>query len=65
MPRLTIDRVRRGDLDNAPEVHDRDAVGDMFHHCQIVRDEKITEAQFPLEIQEEVDDLTLNRDIEG
>lgn len=29
----------RADLDDAPEIHDGDAVGDVFHDREIVRDE--------------------------
>ena len=36
----------------------------MFHHGQIVRDEQIAEMKLPLQIQQQVEHLALNRNIE-
>ena len=47
-----------------PEVHHRDAVGDVLHHREVVRDEEVGEAQAPLQVLQQVDDLRLDRDVE-
>ena len=56
--------IRSCDLDNAAEIHDRNAIGDVAHDREIVRNEQIGELQLPLEILQQVDDLRLNRDVE-
>ena len=37
--RLAIQRVRGGQLDDLPEVHHRDAIGDVLDNGEIVGDE--------------------------
>src|SRR6478735_7430515 len=56
--------IRRRTLDDAAEIHDRDAVADMLHHTEIVADEEIGQAEITFEFQEQIDDLRLNRDVE-
>ena len=55
---------RRADLDDAAEVHHGDAVGDMLHHRQIVRDENHGEFHLAGEVAEEVQNLRLDGDIQ-
>ena len=55
---------RRADLDDAAEVHHGDAVGDMLHHRQIVRDENHGELHLAREVAEEVQNLRLDGDVE-
>ena len=52
------------DLDDPTEIHDRDAIGDMPHDRQIVRDDQIGDAELGLQILEQVDDAGLNRDVD-
>jgi hypothetical protein len=62
--RLAVDLLASRDLDDFPEVHDRDALTDMFDHSQIVRDEQIGQPKSFLQILKKVDDLRLNRNIQ-
>ena len=47
-----------------PEIHHRDARADVLDHRQIVRDEQVGEAEFLLQVFQQVDDLRLDRDVE-
>ena len=53
------------DLDDAAEIHHRDAVRNVPDHRKIVRNEQVGEIQLPLQILEQVDDLRLHRDVES
>ena len=53
-----------GDLDDAPEIHHRDAVADVLDDREVVRDEQIGEAVLALQVDQQVDDLRLDRDVE-
>jgi len=57
--------IRPGRLDNAPEVHDGHPVADVFHHAEIMGYEQVGQGQFFPQFRQEVDDLGLNRDIQG
>jgi hypothetical protein len=59
-----IERRGRRGLDNAPKIHHGDTVADMAHHAEIVRDEQHRQAEPVLKIEQQVDDLGLNRDVE-
>ena len=61
---LLVDLLVVADLDDAPEVHHRDAVGDVAHHRQVVGDEDVGELELLLELLQQVDDLRLHRDVE-
>ena len=52
------------DLDDPADIHHRDAVADMLHHRQVVRDEQIGDAQPVLQFQHQVDDLRLHRNVQ-
>ena len=54
-----------GELDDLAEVHDRDAMGDVLHHREVVGDEDEAEPETGLQILEQVDDLCAHRDVEG
>ena len=56
--------VGAGDLHDAAEIHHRDAVRDVTHDREIVRDEEVGEAELGLQVLEQVDDLRLDRDVE-
>ena len=65
MARVLIHLVRRAGLDYPAKIHDGDAVADVFYDGKVVRDEQVAEAEFLLEVEEEVDDLALDGDIKG
>src|SRR5712664_3333743 len=52
-------------LHDLAEVHHRNSVGDVLDHRQVVRDEEVGEVELRLEPLEQVDDLCLDRDVEG
>ena len=64
MLRVLVQGVRVRDLDDVPEVHDRDPVGDVPDDPEIVRDEEVREVEVLLQALEEVQDLRLDRDVE-
>ena len=53
------------DFHDATEVHDRDAVGDMLDDAQVVRDEEEGKAEPALKVLKKIDDLGLNRHVQG
>ncbi len=57
--------VRGTEFDDVTEIHHGDAAAEMFHDGEVVGDEEVSEAAFPLEILEEIDDLGLDADVEG
>ena len=54
----------RRDLDDPAEIHHGNPMADVLDHGEIVRDKQIRQAEFALQIGEQVDDLRLHRDIE-
>ena len=64
MARLQVDLVGVAEFDDATEIHHRDAVGDVLHHREIVGDEEIGQPELALEIEQQVEDLALDRDVE-
>ena len=53
-----------GQLGDAPEVHDRDAVADVLDDAHVVGDEDVRQPEFALEVLEQVQDLGLDGDVE-
>ena len=51
-------------LDNAAEIHDSDAVGDVTDEAEVVGDEQQRQAKAILQFEEQVDDLGLHGDVE-
>ena len=64
MHRLAIEPVPIRQLDYPAEVHDRDAVGDMSNHSQIMADKQVGEAQPALQLLKQIDDLRLDRNVQ-
>ena len=64
MARIPIDIIGVREFNDSPEVHDRDAVGDVLHDREIMRDEQVAEPHLPLQIEKQVQDLALDGDIE-
>lgn len=52
-------------LHDATQVHDQDAMADVLDDGEVVGDEKIGEMMFQLEVLKKIDDLGLDRDIQG
>ena len=46
-------------------MHDADAVGHVAHHGKVVADQHVGQMEFLLEVAHQIEDLGLNRDIEG
>ncbi len=65
MERALVEVDPVGQLDDLAEVHDRDPVADVLDHAHVVGDEQIGQAKFGLELLELVQDLGLDRDVEG
>src|SRR5256884_331479 len=63
--RRVVERLAVGDLDDLAEVHDGHAVGDVAHDREVVGDEQVRETELRLEVFQQVDDLRLDRDVEG
>ena len=64
MQRIAVELLAFGHLDDFPEIHHRDAVGDVFNHRQVVRNEEVGELEFVFELREQIDDLGLDRDVQ-
>jgi hypothetical protein len=54
-----------GELDDAAEIHDGDTGGDVLDDRKIVADEHVGELELAAQVHEQVEDLRLNRDVEG
>ena len=63
--RVLVESSSVADLDDLAEVHDGDAVGDVPDDRQVVGDEDVGEAELVLQVLEQVDDLRLDRHVEG
>lgn len=53
------------ELHDSTEIHDRDAMGDMLHDAEVMRDEDEGDTHLLLEIQEQIQDLCLHGDVKG
>jgi hypothetical protein len=56
-------RVARRDLDDAPEIHDGDAIADPFDDAEVMGNEDIGEAEPLLQIQHQPQDLGPDRHV--
>ena len=64
MLRMGEQRAARRELDDAAEIHHRDAVADVLDDREVVRDEEIRQAELRLQVHEQVDDLRLHRHVQ-
>jgi len=64
MQRILVELGRRRHLDDPTEVHHCDAIGDVPHDSEVVRNEQVREVELLLQPLEEIDDLRLDRDVE-
>jgi hypothetical protein len=57
------DTVGCVDLHNLAEIHDCDSIGDMAYDRKIVGDEEGSDVKLVSDICQQIEDLSLNRDI--
>src|SRR6056297_2156673 len=62
--RRAIDLLGGAVFDQLALVHDADIVGDEVDHAQVVRDEQVGQPELLLQVQQQVEDLGLDRDVE-
>ena len=60
-----VQLVGGGDLDDLAEVHHRDPVAHVRDDGQVVGDEDVGERELALQVGQQVDDLRLDRDVQG
>ena len=60
-----IEGIAIGDLDDPPQVHDRDPIGYVLDHSEVVSYEQQRQVEFRLQFRQKVQDLGLDRDVEG
>ena len=63
--RLPEHLVCRALLNNPPTLHDRHMVGQISHNTHVVGDEQQTQSQLNLQFTQQVENLRLNRHVEG
>ena len=59
-----VELLSSPDLHDPPEVHHRDAVGNVSDDREVVRNEDVGEPEIVLKLCDEIHDLCLNRDVE-
>ncbi|CUK21701.1 Uncharacterised protein [Achromobacter sp. 2789STDY5608615] len=64
MLRVLEDGAARADLDDLAQVHHRHAMADPLDNRHVVRDEQERHAQLALQVQQQVDDLRLDRHVQ-
>ncbi len=65
VPGGAVERIRIRVFHDAAQVHDGDIIGDVFDHRQVVGDEEICQLHFILQVQEQVENLRLDRNVQG
>ena len=64
MPGRCEQLLRRGGLHDPADVHHRDALADVLDDAQVVGDEEQSQPELVLKLEEEVQDLRLDRHVE-
>src|SRR5450830_1168586 len=64
MPWRIENFLRRPFFDNLAILHYQHSVGNMMDHAQIVRDENDAEVVFRPQVDQQIEDLSLNADVE-
>ena len=62
--RRVEDETGRSCLDDASQVHDGDAIGDVANDGELMRDKNHRQVEFPEKLCQQVEDLRLNGDVE-
>src|SRR4051812_9395422 len=57
-------RLRLSHFHYAAEIHHGDAIGDVLHHGEVVRDKDIGEAEPVLQVAKQIEDLRADRNVE-
>ena len=65
MERVFVKLDAVGDFDDVSQIHDRDTVADVPNYRQVVSDEQVGQAKLVLQVFEQVDDLRLDRNVQG
>ncbi len=65
MQGVVEDVVGLSELYHIPEVHDPDRVGDVLYNREVVGNEEVGQSVLFLQVLQEVDDLSLNRNVQG
>src|SRR5207302_10603621 len=65
MERIVEQLVAIREFDDAAEIHHGDALAEVPHQREIVSDEQVSEAEALAQILKQIDDLRLDRDVEG
>ncbi len=53
-----------GGFDDPSKIHHRHGVADVFDHCEIVGYENVRKAESLAQLDQQIEDLRLNRDVE-
>jgi hypothetical protein len=61
MQSIPIQFFRGAHFDDLPRVHDSQGIAHVEHHCQVVGYEEVGDAQFLLQIDQEIQNLGLDR----
>ena len=64
MKRMTVQCFGIRQLDNLPQMNDRDAVADEAHHAQIVGNKQIGQSTLTLELGEQIENLRTDGDVQ-
>ncbi|MNV77663.1 hypothetical protein D3C71_1711050 [compost metagenome] len=59
-----VQRIGGPDLGHLAQVHHHHAVAHVAHHIEVVADEHVGEAELGLQVEQQVDDLCLDRLVE-
>ena len=62
---MRINRDSIGLFNNLTAEHDDHIMADMFHDCKIVRNKEVRKSELILQVLKQVDDLSLDTDIQG
>jgi len=65
VPGKARDGSRGSGFDDVAEIHDRDALAEMFHYGEIVRNEQVRQPPLLLQVMQQVDHLRLHGDIQS
>src|SRR5215203_3290897 len=60
-----VQRLRVGQLDDLAEIHDGHPIRDVAHHRQVMGDDHVSQVEFFLQVLQQIEDLRLNRDVQG
>ncbi len=63
MPWISEYRLAFSDLDNSAEMHHGDAIGNVPHHGEVVRNENVGKAKSSLQVAQQIEHLRADRNI--